>query len=70
MAALKALAGPFGGVRFCPTGGITVDNLQRYMEQPNVMCVGGTWMFQREWVARGDWARIQQCSSEALQLLA
>ena len=69
IAALKALAGPFGGVRFCPTGGITPDNLQRYMAQPNVMCVGGTWMFQREWVEQGDWARIQQCSTEALQLL-
>jgi 2-dehydro-3-deoxyphosphogluconate aldolase/(4S)-4-hydroxy-2-oxoglutarate aldolase len=70
VAALKALSGPFGGVRFCPTGGITPDNLQRYMAQPNVMCVGGTWMFQREWVANSDWARIQQCSAEALQLLA
>ena len=69
VAALKALAGPFGGVRFCPTGGITPDNLQRYMAQPNVMCVGGTWMFQREWVENSDWARIQQCSVEALQLL-
>ncbi|PKM33935.1 MAG: keto-deoxy-phosphogluconate aldolase [Gammaproteobacteria bacterium HGW-Gammaproteobacteria-12] len=56
-------------VRFCPTGGITPDNLQRYMAQPNVMCVGGTWMFQREWVENSDWARIQQCSVEALQLL-
>ncbi|CDM39903.1 bifunctional 4-hydroxy-2-oxoglutarate aldolase/2-dehydro-3-deoxy-phosphogluconate aldolase [Ectopseudomonas oleovorans] len=69
VAALKALAGPFAGVRFCPTGGITADNLQRYMAQPNVMCVGGTWMFQREWVENSDWARIQQCSAEALQLL-
>ena len=55
VAALKALSGPFGGVRFCPTGGVNPDNLQRYMEQPNVMCVGGTWMFQREWVENGDW---------------
>ena len=69
VAMLKALAGPFGGVRFCPTGGITADNLQRYMAQPNVMCIGGTWMFQREWVENSDWARIQQCSAEALQLL-
>ncbi|WP_296233570.1 hypothetical protein [uncultured Pseudomonas sp.] len=65
----QALAGPFAGVRFCPTGGITADNLQRYMAQPNVMCVGGTWMFQREWVQNSDWARIQQCSAESLQLL-
>jgi 2-dehydro-3-deoxyphosphogluconate aldolase/(4S)-4-hydroxy-2-oxoglutarate aldolase len=69
-AALKALGGPFNGVRFCPTGGVNPDNLQRYMAQPNVMCVGGTWMFDSEWVKNGDWARIQQCSAEALELLA
>ena len=69
-AALKALGGPFVGVKFCPTGGINPDNLQRYMALPNVMCVGGTWMFDSEWVKQGDWARIQQCSSEALQLLS
>ena len=66
---LKALHGPLPELRFCPTGGITPDNLQRYMAQPIVMCVGGTWMFQREWVENSDWARIQQCSVEALQLL-
>lgn len=70
VAALKALSGPFGGVRFCPTGGISANNLQHYMAEPNVMCVGGTWMFRREWVEQGDWTRIAQCSSEALQLLA
>jgi 2-dehydro-3-deoxyphosphogluconate aldolase/(4S)-4-hydroxy-2-oxoglutarate aldolase len=68
-AALKALGGPFGGVKFCPTGGINPGNVQRYMALANVMCVGGTWMFDSEWVRNGDWARIQQCSSEALQLL-
>ena len=69
IAALKALGGPFAGVRFCPTGGINPDNLQRYMAQPNVMCVGGTWMFDSQWVKDGDWARIQQASAEALRLL-
>lgn len=68
-AALKALSGPFSGVKFCPTGGINPGNVQRYMALANVMCVGGTWMFDSEWVKNGDWARIQQCSSEALQLL-
>ncbi|MCG4454750.1 MULTISPECIES: bifunctional 4-hydroxy-2-oxoglutarate aldolase/2-dehydro-3-deoxy-phosphogluconate aldolase [unclassified Pseudomonas] len=68
-AALKALGGPFADVRFCPTGGINPGNLQRYMALANVMCVGGTWMFDSEWVKQGDWARIQQCSAEALQLL-
>jgi 2-dehydro-3-deoxyphosphogluconate aldolase/(4S)-4-hydroxy-2-oxoglutarate aldolase len=69
-AALKALGGPFNGVRFCPTGGVNPSNLQRYMALPHVMCVGGTWMFDSGWVKNGDWARIQQCSAAALELLA
>ena len=42
--ALKAFAGPFPQMRFCPTGGITVDNASDYLAQPNVVCVGGSWM--------------------------
>jgi len=42
--ALKAFAGPFPQMRFCPTGGITVDNASGYLAQPNVVCVGGSWM--------------------------
>lgn len=68
-AALKAFGGPFAEVKFCPTGGINPGNLQRYMALANVLCVGGTWMFDSQWVKQGDWARIQQCSSDALQLL-
>lgn len=42
--ALKALAGPFGEVRFCPTGGITVDNAPNWLAHPAVTCVGGSWI--------------------------
>ena len=42
--ALKAFAGPFPQMRFCPTGGITVDNAPDYLAQANVVCVGGSWM--------------------------
>ncbi len=69
VAALKAFAGPFGNVRFCPTGGLNPSNLQHYMQQPNVMCVGGSWMLDDTWVRGGDWQRITQASAEALQLL-
>ncbi len=44
IAALKAFAGPFGQMRFCPTGGINADNAPDYLAQPNVVCVGGSWM--------------------------
>ncbi|MGQ0588295.1 MAG: bifunctional 4-hydroxy-2-oxoglutarate aldolase/2-dehydro-3-deoxy-phosphogluconate aldolase [Sphingosinicella sp.] len=42
--ALKGLAAIFGGVRFCPTGGITQDNAQTWLDLPAVVCVGGSWL--------------------------
>ncbi len=69
VAAIKAFAGPFGEVRFCPTGGVGPGNLKSYMSQPNVMCVGGSWMLDSDWIKNRDWARIQECSAEALALL-
>ena len=69
VAAFKAIGGPFGDVRFCPTGGVGPANIKSYMAQPNVMCVGGSWMLDSSWIKNGDWARIQECTAEALQLL-
>ena len=46
IAALKALSGPFGNVRFCPTGGIRVDTAAEWLALPSVLCVGGSWLVQ------------------------
>ncbi|WP_312484372.1 bifunctional 4-hydroxy-2-oxoglutarate aldolase/2-dehydro-3-deoxy-phosphogluconate aldolase [Stutzerimonas nitrititolerans] len=67
--ALKALGGPFGDVRFCPTGGVNAANAAQYLALPNVMCVGGTWMIDGASLASGDWAAIRQRSVEALAAL-
>ena len=42
--ALKALTGPFGGVQFCPTGGITLASAPDWLAIPEVLCVGGSWI--------------------------
>lgn len=42
--ALKSLAGPFGDVRFCPTGGITLATMSEWLAHPSVLCVGGSWL--------------------------
>lgn len=63
---LKAFAGPFGEAKFCPTGGISLDNLNQYMELPNVFCVGGSWMVPKDAVLDGDWSRISQICRESL----
>lgn len=69
VAALKSLGGPFAAARFCPTGGVSIANMQSYMAQPNVMCVGGTWMLNKQWIEQGDWAQVTQASLDALRLL-
>ncbi|WP_157592270.1 bifunctional 4-hydroxy-2-oxoglutarate aldolase/2-dehydro-3-deoxy-phosphogluconate aldolase [Solirubrobacter soli] len=61
--ALKAFAGPFPGVRFCPTGGINAANAPSYLEQPNVVCVGGSWMVS------SDFERVLALAHEASGLL-
>ncbi|MCB2051588.1 MAG: bifunctional 4-hydroxy-2-oxoglutarate aldolase/2-dehydro-3-deoxy-phosphogluconate aldolase [Novosphingobium sp.] len=63
--ALKALAGPFGDARFCPTGGITPDNAVDWLALPFVRCVGGSWI-----VSKGtpDVAMIEQAARNARAL--
>ncbi len=58
-AMLKAFAGPFPQVRFCPTGGISQDNAQEYLALNNVMAVGGSWLCAKDLVHAKDWAAIE-----------
>ncbi len=44
---LRALAGPFGGIRFCPTGGITEESAPEWLAEPCVACVGGSWLVRK-----------------------
>jgi 2-dehydro-3-deoxyphosphogluconate aldolase/(4S)-4-hydroxy-2-oxoglutarate aldolase len=44
--ALKAMSGPFGAIRFCPTGGIRKDNAAEWLSLEAVLCVGGTWLYR------------------------
>jgi len=64
---LKAIAGPFPKVVFCPTGGIGLGNYREYLALGNVACVGGSWVAPAEAVAQGDWDRISQLAREAVQ---
>jgi Entner-Doudoroff aldolase len=57
--ALRAFAGPFPGVRFCPTGGIDRASVGRYLELPNVSCVGGSWIATEKMIDAGDWSAIR-----------
>ncbi|MBT9486637.1 MAG: bifunctional 4-hydroxy-2-oxoglutarate aldolase/2-dehydro-3-deoxy-phosphogluconate aldolase [Rubrivivax sp.] len=67
---LKALAGPFPDVVFCPTGGITVESAPQFLALPNVKVCGGSWLTPADAVEAGDWARITRLSQAAGALRA
>jgi len=67
-AMLKAWAGPFFDVKFCPTGGVTPGNAAEFLRLPNVACVGGSWLVPADALAQGDWGRIEALAREASQL--
>lgn len=66
---LKALASPFAGIRFCPTGGVTADNAREYLALPNVTCVGGSGGADLL-VKAGAWTTIEALAREASGLSA
>jgi 2-dehydro-3-deoxyphosphogluconate aldolase/(4S)-4-hydroxy-2-oxoglutarate aldolase len=66
--ALKALAGPFPQVRFVPTGGIDPVSARAYLDLPNVVCVGGSWLTPPHAVARADFAQVEALAREAAML--
>ena len=65
---LKALYGPFRDVRFCPTGGISAESAPSYLAQPNVVCVGGSWLTPKALVDAKDWDGITRLARAASAL--
>jgi len=65
---LKALAGPFPDVQFCPTGGLTPANAPEYLALPNVPVCGGSWLTPADAVAAGQWDRITELARAAAAL--
>ena len=68
VAMLKAWSGPFFDVRFCPTGGVSLQNAADFLALPNVVCVGGSWLVPPDALAQGDWARITQLARDSRRL--
>ena len=67
-AALRAFAGPFPHVRFCPTGGIDAQRAPGYLRLSNVITVGGSWMVPADALAARDWDRISARARECAAL--
>jgi 2-dehydro-3-deoxyphosphogluconate aldolase/(4S)-4-hydroxy-2-oxoglutarate aldolase len=65
---LKALGAPLPDVMFCPTGGVSPENLKDFLKLPNVAMVGGSWLTPADALAQGDWKRITQLAKDATAL--
>jgi len=63
--ALKAIGGPLPQISFCPTGGITPENVASYLSLPNVICAGGSWVAPEALVKAGKWVDIKALARAA-----
>ena len=67
---MKSLSGPFGGMRFVPTGGVNGDNIREYYEQPFIHSIGGSWLCTKKDISENNFDRITQLSREAVDKIA
>ncbi|WRD89007.1 bifunctional 4-hydroxy-2-oxoglutarate aldolase/2-dehydro-3-deoxy-phosphogluconate aldolase [Helicobacter pylori] len=65
---LNAFNGPFKGVKFCPTGGISTDNMHSYLSLENVLCVGGSWLTPKNLIQNKEWDKITEICKRSLAL--
>ena len=65
---LKALMGPFPGLKFCPTGGVNPDNIGEYLALDNVLSVGGSWIAPRAMIREKKWLDIEKLATQAKKL--
>lgn len=69
LAKIKAMAAPYGRIKFMPTGGINLKNLTSYLDFPKIIACGGSWMVPNEAIADGRWEEIEQLSREAVRTM-
>lgn len=67
--AMKALAAPFGRIKFIPTGGVEAKNLKEYLEAPFVHAVGGSWLCPKKEIAAGNFDAVTALCCEASQII-
>ena len=63
--AIKSIGGPFPDIKFCPTGGINLQNVRDYLALPNVICCGGSWLVPNNVVESKNWSEITKLANAA-----
>ena len=69
LARIQAMSAPYPFMRFMPTGGISLKNMNAYLRSGSVVCVGGSWMVKKEWIAAGQFEKIEEKTREAVRAL-
>ena len=69
VAMIKAMAAPYVGIKFMPTGGINAKNLEDYLSFDKIICCGGSWMVKGELVKNGEFDKIRELTAEARKLV-
>lgn len=65
---IRAMAAPYVGIKFMPTGGINTGNLGEYLSCDKILCCGGSWMVKSEFVKNGEFDKIRELTQEARNL--
>ena len=66
---IKAVAAPYVGLRFMPTGGIHAENVRDYLKYDRILCCGGSWMVKGDLIKAGDFAKIEALTREAAAIV-
>lgn len=65
---IKAVAAPYGNLKFIPTGGINSKNVRDYLFYDKVLACGGSWMVKKDLILAGSWDRIKSMIKEAAEI--
>lgn len=66
---IKAMAAPYVGIKFMPTGGINAKNLEEYLSCDKIICRGGSWMVKGDLVKAGEFDKIRELTAEVRKLV-
>jgi 2-dehydro-3-deoxyphosphogluconate aldolase/(4S)-4-hydroxy-2-oxoglutarate aldolase len=66
---LKAFSGPFPSMRFCPTGGVNLENINDFLSLDNVLCAGGSWIVPKKALKEKNFKQITKLCTEAMQTI-
>jgi 2-dehydro-3-deoxyphosphogluconate aldolase/(4S)-4-hydroxy-2-oxoglutarate aldolase len=66
---IKAIAAPYVGMKFMPTGGINAENVKDYLKYDRILACGGSWMVKGDLIKAGDFDKIRELTAEAAQIV-